>query len=152
VLAGVKLRFCLTAEKRTAMLMCVNVPPHQPLTLGISGYRISISRSRLRCCGYIPPEQWDEGINALLLNYNFTGSRSRDREESNSTSKSYFLGLLQRINKPWRLRDYSSWNYHNSDDIHCDNWQHINTYVERAFIPLKGRLTLGDSYTYIRRV
>ena len=45
------------------------------------------------------------------------------------------------------VRDYSSWNYHNSDDSRSDNWQHINTYVERAVIPLKGRLTLGDSYT-----
>lgn len=37
---------------------------------------ISIPQAALRnnARGYIPPEQWDEGINALLLNYNFSGS------------------------------------------------------------------------------
>ncbi len=27
-----------------------------------------------RARGYIPPEMWDDGINAGLLNYNFTGN------------------------------------------------------------------------------
>ncbi len=27
--------------------------------------------------GYIPPEEWDEGIPAALINYSFTGSRGR---------------------------------------------------------------------------
>lgn len=34
--------------------------------------------------GYIPPEEWDEGIPALLLNYNFTGNRGNGND-------SYFL-------------------------------------------------------------
>ncbi|NHW59006.1 fimbrial protein FimD, partial [Escherichia coli] len=28
--------------------------------------------------GYIPPEKWDNGINAFLLNYNFTGRNSKN--------------------------------------------------------------------------
>ncbi|MGL4168968.1 FimD/PapC N-terminal domain-containing protein [Morganella morganii] len=28
--------------------------------------------------GYIPPSEWQEGINALLLNYGFTGSHSKN--------------------------------------------------------------------------
>ena len=47
----------------------------------------------------------------------------------------------------WRLRDYSTWNYYNSDENRHSEWEHINTYLERTVIPLKGRLTVGDSYT-----
>ena len=142
----------LTAEKTDSCIDIASIIPASSTTFDFEHQRldISIPQAALRnsARGYIPPEQWDEGINALLLNYNFTGSRSRDRGESNSTSKSYFLGLNSGLNLgPWRLRDYSSWNYHNSDNSRSDNWQHINTYVERAVIPLKGRLTLGDSYT-----
>jgi len=43
--------------------------------------------------GYIPPEQWDEGVNALLMNYNFTGSNSSDHSEGDSAQNSYFLGF-----------------------------------------------------------
>lgn len=111
---------------------------------------ISIPQAALRnnARGYIPPEQWDEGINALLLNYNFSGSYSRDRSENGTTHKSYFLGLNSGVNLgAWRLRDYSTWNYYNSDENRHSEWEHINTYLERTVIPLKGRLTVGDSYT-----
>ena len=48
---------------------------------------ISVPQAALKqsARGYIPPEEWDQGINALLLNYNFTGgnsggdSKGRDR-------------------------------------------------------------------------
>lgn len=41
--------------------------------------------------GYIPPEEWDEGIPAALVNYSFTGSRGSD-------SDSYFLSMLSGLN------------------------------------------------------
>lgn len=98
--------------------------------------------------GYIPPEQWDEGINALLLNYNFTGSNSRDRSEGGAADNSYFLGLHSGLNLgAWRVRDDSTWNYDSSSQDGKSDWQHISTYVQRDVIPLKGELTLGDSYT-----
>lgn len=94
--------------------------------------------------GYIPPDQWDEGINALLLNYNFTGSNSwtdGDKETSD------FLSLQSGLNLgAWRLRDSSSWNYNRSDSGESQSdIQHISTYVERSIVPLKGEFVAGDT-------
>ncbi len=96
--------------------------------------------------GYIPPEQWDEGINALLLNYNFTGNESTN--EGNRQSDK-FLSLQSGINLgPWRLRDNSSWNSTSSDNSSStNNFQHISTYVERTIIPFKAELVAGDTST-----
>lgn len=111
---------------------------------------ISIPQAALKnnARGYIPPSQWDEGINALLMNYNFTGSNSSDHSSGGSADNSYFLGLNSGVNLgAWRLRDYSTWNYNSSSDEDKSDWQHVSTYVERDIIPLKGELTIGESYT-----
>lgn len=94
--------------------------------------------------GYIPPEQWDQGINALLLNYDFSGSNSG----GNSDEDSYYLNLQSGLNLgAWRLRDYSTWNYSRGEGDTQNEWEHISTYVERTIAPLKGELTVGESYT-----
>lgn len=94
--------------------------------------------------GYIPPQNWDEGVNALLLNYTFTGANSSDKSRDGAADNAYFLGLNSGLNLgAWRLRDDSTWNHSSSQD----EWQHISTYLERDVIPLKGELTAGDSYT-----
>lgn len=99
--------------------------------------------------GYIPPSQWDEGINALLLNYDFSGSNSSDRSDNqHNASNNYFLNLNSGLNLgAWRLRDNSSWNSSSSSGYHENEWQHVSTYAERDVVPLKGELTVGDSYT-----
>lgn len=111
---------------------------------------ISIPQAALKnnARGYIPPSEWDEGINALLMNYNFTGSNSSDKSRDGIADNSYFLGLNSGLNLgAWRLRDYSTWNYNSSNDKNKSDWQHVSTYVERDVIPLKGELTVGESYT-----
>lgn len=111
---------------------------------------ISIPQAALRnnARGYIPPEQWDEGINALMLNYDFTGSHSRNDGDYGSTTDNYFLGLNSGLNLgPWRLRDFSTWSYSGSGSKTYSSWQHIKTYVERAIIQLKSKLTIGENYT-----
>nr|WP_255320708.1 fimbrial biogenesis usher protein [Enterobacter ludwigii] len=98
--------------------------------------------------GYIPSEQWDQGVNALLLNYNFTGSDSKDHSNNSAKAHEYFLGLNGGLNiGAWRLRDFSTWNYSRSGGKNHNDWEHISTYVQRTIIPLKGQLTAGDSYT-----
>src|SRR5690606_3347366 len=61
---------------------------------------ISIPQAALRnnARGYIPPEQWDEGINALMLNYDFTGSHNQNSGDYGSTTDNYFLGMNSGIN------------------------------------------------------
>lgn len=98
--------------------------------------------------GYISPELWDHGIDAALLNYNFTGNNVRN---NNSGSSSYaYLNLQSGLNiGAWRLRDNTTWSYSNrgSSSINENKWQHVNTWLERDITPLRSRLTLGDSYT-----
>lgn len=94
----------------------------------------------LKARGYIPPEKWDNGITAGILNYTFSGANSW----GNSHNNSYYLNLRSGINiGAWRLRDYSTWNSSNGKS----QWNHINTYLQRNIISLKSQLQLGDSYT-----
>ncbi|MFC0228372.1 fimbrial biogenesis usher protein [Serratia aquatilis] len=92
--------------------------------------------------GYIPPEEWDEGIPAVLLNYNASGN-------SGSNGDSYYLNLQSGANAgAWRLRNNSSWSYSTSSDGTTYNrWKSIGTYVQRAIIPLKSTLVMGESNT-----
>ena len=95
--------------------------------------------------GYIPPEQWDEGINALLLSYNFNGNETTSDGERQSDK---FLSLQSGINLgPWRLRDNASWSSYDSGGSHSSEFQHISTYVERTIVPLKAELVAGDTST-----
>lgn len=95
--------------------------------------------------GYIAPELWDEGINALLLSYNFTGDETNYDGKHQSDK---FLSLQSGINLgPWRLRDNTAWNSNDSDSSHSSDVQHISTYVERTITPLKSELMVGDTST-----
>lgn len=130
---------------------CINLPasiPHASTSLDFDRQRLDITIPQAallnQARGYIPPEQWDQGIPALLLNYNFTGSRVSGDTRNNS----YFLNLNSGLNiGAWRLRDNSSWNYSQSRTQTNSDWQHASTYLERTIIPLRAALTLGDSRT-----
>lgn len=92
----------------------------------------------------ISPNKWDEGINAFLLNYRFNGDQS---QMGGLHTSSQFLSLEPGINiGPWRLRDNSIYTrYSGSRSRH--QWKHVKTYVERAIIPLRSRLVLGEKST-----
>lgn len=98
--------------------------------------------------GYIPPEQWENGITAGLLNYSFTGNNVRNSNVG--TSNYAFLNLQSGLNLgAWRLRDNTTWSYTSGGGTasNQNRWQHINTYLQRDIAPLRSRLTLGDGYT-----
>ncbi|MBV8042160.1 fimbria/pilus outer membrane usher protein [Pluralibacter sp.] len=96
--------------------------------------------------GYVPPERLDEGINALLLNYNFTGANTQARKTEYTDSDSYYLNLRPGINLgAWRLRNYSTWSRNSSGGQAQDSWDSVYTYAQRNILALKGQLTLGDS-------
>lgn len=91
--------------------------------------------------GYIPPEQWDEGIPAALVNYSFTGNRG-------SYDDNYYLSLQSGLNYgPWRLRNSGAWNYTSGDNYRVNTWNNISTYAQRTVIALKSELVMGDSNT-----
>lgn len=90
--------------------------------------------------GYIPPEQWDEGIPAILLNYSFSGNKGNDDDNS------YYLNLQTGLNYgAWRLRNTGAWRATQSNGNSHREWQNISTSAERTVIPLKSELVLGDS-------
>ena len=98
--------------------------------------------------GYIPPEMWDHGINAGLLNYNFTGNNVQN--STGGSSQYAYLNLQSGLNLgAWRLRDNTTWSYSSGggSSSNENKWQHVNTWLERDITPLRSRLTLGDSYT-----
>lgn len=91
--------------------------------------------------GSVAPEQWDDGLNMLFTNYNFSAANSHNSGHSRNDS---YLNLRSGINVgPWRLRNYST--YNNSDG--AGRWKSINTALERDIKVLKSQFSVGESYT-----
>lgn len=88
--------------------------------------------------GYIPVEDFDEGINALLANYQFSASKDFQTESEN-----YSLNLQSGLNiGAWRLRNLGSWSKANGDE---GKWDSVYLYAQRNIIPLKSTLVVGES-------
>lgn len=114
----------------------------QKMRLDLSVPQI-VTRNRAR--GEIDPALWDEGINAAMINYNFSGSNIFS---GNNNGRSYYLRLGSGLNLgAWRLRDDRNWNSYESRYGSRQQWQRIRSYVERPIIPLRSNLTLGESTT-----
>lgn len=94
--------------------------------------------------GQISPELWDNGINALLLNYRYSGSQSTDTND-NSKSSNNFLGIHSGFNfDAWRLRYDGTLTQNSGDDDEGTHWDSIDTYLQRSFTFLQGsQLTMG---------
>lgn len=106
---------------------------------------ISIPQAALstQARGYVSPDKWDDGINALLLNYSASGANNYARNSDNQNSNSQYVNLRPGINLgPWRLRNYTTWN---RDSNGQGNWDTVYTYAQRNIVALKSQLTLGDS-------
>lgn len=106
---------------------------------------ISIPQAALspQARGYVPPEMWDEGITAAMLNYSLSGSNNWTRNGNGSDTNSQYANLRPGINiGPWRLRNYTTWSRDSSGN---DRWDTVYTYAQRAIVPLKAQFTAGDS-------
>ncbi|BDH47657.1 outer membrane usher protein [Salmonella enterica subsp. enterica serovar Choleraesuis] len=94
-----------------------------------------------RVRGYISPNEWDEGINAALMNYSFSG-------DSGTGGHAYYLNLSGGLNYgAWRLRHTGAWSYASQNQDHKSKWNSIETYIKRDVIPFKGELKVGDAYS-----
>ncbi len=93
--------------------------------------------------GYVPEKQWDNGITALLLNYNVSGANNYARNGQSGNSNTQYANLRPGLNLgPWRLRNYTTWSRDNNGQ---DKWDTVYTYAQRNIVALKSQLTLGDS-------
>ncbi len=110
------------------------------LALDISVPQIALRRD---AAGYVASEEWDSGINAALLNYQF--SAAQGRSDVQGSTQQYNLYLNAGVNVAgWRLRSNSSL----TQSIEGGReWQRSNTYAQRDLPGATGTLTLGDSFT-----
>ena len=93
--------------------------------------------------GYVAPEMWDEGINALQLNYSMSGDNTWSRNSATNNSHSQYANLRPGVNiGPWRLRNYLTWR---RDTDGKAQWDSVYTYAQRNIVSLKSQMTLGDS-------
>lgn len=78
-----------------------------------------------------------------MLNYSLSGATSRAKTGAGASSNSQYANLRPGINiGPWRLRNYTTWS---RDPSGKDQWDTVYSYLQRAVIPLKAQLTVGDS-------
>lgn len=128
---------------------CVNLQaiPHASTDFQFGAQRLVISIPQaaidLPARGDVSPALWDEGIAAAMLNYSVRGANTWAKQNGSKNSDSQYANLRPGLNVgPWRLRNYTTW----SRDESCqDKWDTVYTYAQRAIIPLKAQLTLGDS-------
>ncbi|HEY0197999.1 MAG TPA: fimbria/pilus outer membrane usher protein [Rhodanobacter sp.] len=100
-----------------------------------------------RARGYVSPENWDRGVNAGLLNYNFNSYRNRS---GGVTQTSSFLGLNAGLNLAgWQLRNDSTMLMQSGGAgvRSTTRWENIDTYLRHDVPSMRAQLTLGDSYT-----
>lgn len=93
--------------------------------------------------GYVDPTLWDQGLPALMMNYNFSGANTQQKQQGGSDD-SHYLNLRSGANLgAWRVRNYSTWDDSNGEG----HWQNVNSYLQRDIHALKGQFTVGDSTT-----
>ncbi|MCK7426993.1 fimbria/pilus outer membrane usher protein [Enterobacter chengduensis] len=160
---GDSLRPCLSIEQlnewgvKTALFpdlaskggSCVNLRsiPHASTDFQFAAQRLIISIPQaaidLPARGYVSPALWDEGMTAAMLNYSLSGANSWAKQNGSENSHGQYANLRPGLNVgPWRLRNYTTWS---RDESGQDKWDTVYTYAQRAIIPLRAQLTLGDS-------
>ena len=97
--------------------------------------------------GYVPPELWDEGMPAMLLNYGFTGSNSKGRDRFTQSASSYYLNLRPGFNLGAAGAElhHTGYNSGGGGRQSEDRWDTVYTYAQRNIISMKSLLTLGES-------
>lgn len=110
------------------------------LALDISVPQVALRRD---AAGYVAPEQWDAGINAGLLNYQFTASQGHTAGQGDHNQYSLYLNAGLNLGS-WRLR--ANGNY-NQDQRGQRKWQRATSYAQTDLPGSLGTFTLGESFT-----
>ncbi|ASL90798.1 pilin outer membrane usher protein SafC [Serratia marcescens] len=127
----------------------LQVIPHATQELQFSRQRLVLSVPQVALVpvikGIAPQALWDEGVPALLMNYQTSASWSASRKPGVSASEAYFARFDPGLNLgAWRLRNMTTWRQVTRQR---GKWQTADTWAERGLNTLKSRLTLGDRYT-----
>ncbi len=129
--------------------------PQASVKLDLSRLRLSISIPQIAMSPhytrYVNPSLWDDGIPALLMNYNLSAGRSTSRYSGETThNDNLFATLRSGLNAgPWRLRSTISHSYNSAggNSISQSNTRFSNTYLSRDIRSLRSSLLIGESQT-----
>ncbi|HEX3636115.1 MAG TPA: fimbria/pilus outer membrane usher protein, partial [Paraburkholderia sp.] len=92
--------------------------------------------------GYVPPDMWQNGVNAGFVSYN---ANTYHTAGSGTQSTQSYLGLNAGVNiGAWHFRHQSSLSQGTGQGTHFDN---IATYVQHDVAALKSQVTVGDGST-----
>lgn len=96
--------------------------------------------------GIAPPELWNDGIPAILLDYNANETQTQNREgNDNNNNNSFYVQLNPGANLgAWRLRNQTNWQKQGNGE---GQWQSVYTYASRGLYDMKSRVTLGERST-----
>lgn len=93
--------------------------------------------------GYVNPELWEDGLTALMVNYNANVYQSKQRENTNTYG---YLGLRNGLNfGPWRARNSGAINW--SSKGNGGDYKSTSTFIGRDISVLKSQLVIGDTFT-----
>lgn len=93
--------------------------------------------------GYVPPENWERGINAVYTSYYVSQYYSDYKASGNS--KSTYVRFNSGLNfLGWQLHSDASFS---KTDNNTGEWKSNTLYLERGFSQILGTLRIGDMYT-----
>lgn len=109
------------------------------LRLEISVPQISLAKQPK---GYLPPEAWDRGITAALLNYNLNAYRT---STGKGTSDSFFAGINGGVNLDrWRLRHSGTYSRTTGSKA---TYSTLGTFASTDLPALMATLSIGEVST-----
>ncbi|MEQ5306294.1 fimbria/pilus outer membrane usher protein [Providencia rettgeri] len=87
---------------------------------------------------------WDDGITALITNYNINGSYSKNRDMDDYLSS--FVYLNNRLNiGSWRFNASTYFSKNKVGSSSTDEWNTSNIFITKSINSIKSMLTVGQS-------
>lgn len=108
---------------------------------------ISLPETELKTLprGYVDPEDLTPGETMFLSNYSVNQYYSRFNSSGASDYSSSWVGLNNAINfGTWQFHQQGSWSHSNPGRT---IWSTNRAYVQKAIVPIKSNLIVGDSYS-----
>ncbi len=139
----------LPAAKESADDECVDIAARiknafydfnsSDLQLNISVPQIDMSQQMQ---GYVPPERWEAGLPAFLLDYN---SNFYYAKNNGNTAENAYLLAKSGVNiGSWQFRNTTSASWNNTSGRSITP---VETYLKRDLDALKSQLIIGDNFT-----
>ncbi|KNC93489.1 fimbria/pilus outer membrane usher protein [Trabulsiella odontotermitis] len=144
--AGVKLPESVKEQPEATCLALRDVIPTANWKMDVNSQTFTLNVSQadtfISDDGTVDPELWQNGINALLLQYNLNGYSSRTNDQTNRNLSGNFNGGINL--GAWRFRSsaYASWNEEGGYAFDTGDY-----YLERDVAFLRGQVRLGSTYS-----